>query len=60
MNDFMKTEVVNMKLLINNFLQRLEYAALQDDERISPDESKTLKRIQRASNKFLKDLDKTF
>lgn len=60
MNDFMKAEVVNMRFIINNFLQRLEYAALQDDERISADESKTMKRIQKASNRYLRDLEKTF
>ena len=60
MNDYMKTEVINVRFLINNFLQRLEYAALQDDEKISPEEARTIKRIQKASEKFLKDLEKTF
>lgn len=60
MNDYMKTEVVNMKLIVNNFMQRLEYAALKNDEKISAEESKIMKRIQKASNRYLRDLEKTF
>lgn len=58
MNDFMKTEILNMKLMVNSFQQRIEYAAFQDDERISDEERKTMKRINKAVSRFLKDLDR--
>lgn len=60
MNDYMKIEVNNITLLVNTFMQRLEYAALQDDEKISAKEAKILKHVQKASRRFLKDLNKSF
>ena len=58
MSDYLKTEILNMKLMVNGFQQRLEYAAVRDDERISDEERKTMKRINKAVSRFLKDLDR--
>ena len=58
MNDYMKTEILNLKLMVNTYMQRLQYAALRDDETISADEAKIIRRAEKASNRFLKDLEK--
>ena len=58
MNDYLKTEILNMKLLVSTFSQRCQFAAIRDDERISAREAKTLKRIEKASNRFIKELER--
>ena len=58
MNQDMKAEILNLKLTLSTYFQRLEYAAIQDDERIGPQEAKAIKRIEKAMNRFAKELDK--
>ena len=54
----MKTEITNMRFALNTCLQRIEYAALQDDERITEEEEKKIKRIKKAMSRFTKELNK--
>ena len=57
MNPYMKAEILNLRLTLSTYLQRIEYSAIQDDERISLQEAKTIKRIEKAMNRFTKELD---
>ena len=58
MNPYMKAEILNLRLTLSTYLQRIEYSAIQNDERISLQEAKTIKRIEKAMNRFTKELDK--
>ena len=58
MNPYMNAEILNLRLTLNTYLQRIQYASIQDDEKISPQEAKAIKRIEKAMNRFAKELDK--
>ena len=57
MNDYIKAQIFNMVTMTKTFEQGCVMAATQDDGRISPDEAKALKKIQKATEKFRKELE---
>ena len=57
-NAFLAMELVNMKIAANAFRQRCQAAALKDDGRIDDEEARILKKIDAATDKFLKELAK--
>lgn len=58
MNFYIDTQIINMKAMVRNFEQSCRIAATKDDGKISPEEEKILKKINAASQKFIKELDK--
>ncbi len=58
MNYHIDAQIVNMKAIVKAFEQSCKMAAMKDDGRISPSEEKVLKKINAATQRFLKDLDK--
>lgn len=58
MNFEIQAQILNMKNMVRNFEQICRIAATKDDGKIDPDEEKTLKKINTASNRFLKELNK--
>ena len=57
-NSFLALELANMKLAANAFRQRCQAAALKDDGQIDAEEARILKKIDAATEKFLKELSK--
>ena len=57
-NVFLQTEIKNMELFAENFLQRCQAATIKDDGRIDPEEAKAMRKIHSATEKFLKQLSK--
>lgn len=58
MNIYLQTQILNMKMAVQNFEQTCIVTAQKDDGKIDPEEKKIIKRIQSASEKFIKELDK--
>ncbi len=58
MNLEIQGQILNMKNMVKNFEQICRMAAMKDDGKIDPDEEKTLKKINVASQRFLKELNK--
>jgi len=58
MNYHIDAQVMNMKAMVKTFEQSCRMAATRDDGRISPDEEKVLKKINAASQQFIKELEK--
>lgn len=58
MNFYIDAQIINMKAMVKNFEQSCRMAATKDDGKISPEEEKILKKINAASQKFIKELDK--
>lgn len=58
MNYHIDAQIINMKAIVKTFEQSCKMAAIKDDGRISPNEEKILKKINAATQRFLKDLDK--
>ncbi len=58
MNFELLAQIRNMKNLVGNFEKICRIAAAKDDGKISADEAKTLKKINAASQRFLKELNK--
>lgn len=54
----LKQQILNMTLMINSFKANCHYAALADDGQVDAEEQKILKQIDKASEKFLKELQK--
>ncbi len=57
-NAFLALELANMKIAANAFRQRCEAAALKDDGKIDEEEARILKKVNAATDKFLKELEK--
>lgn len=57
-NIFIQTEIMNMKLMAENFRKRCEFAAMQDDGKIDREEEKMLKKINAATDKFIRELSR--
>lgn len=57
-NVFIKTEIKNMELFAENFLQRCQTATLKDDGKVDPEEAKAMRKTHAATEKFLKQLSK--
>ncbi len=58
MNFEIQAQILNMKNMVRNFEQICRVAATKDDGKISADEARTLKKINAASQRFLKELNK--
>ena len=58
MNDGIKQQILNMTLMANNFKMGCHYAAKKDDGEIDPAERKILNRIDRTTEKFLRELER--
>ena len=57
-NSFLALELANMKLAANAFRQRCRASAVKDDGQIDAEEARILKKIDAATDKFLKELNK--
>ncbi len=57
-NQLIKAQIDGAKTYATAFVQGCQVAAMRDDARISKDEAKVLKRIEKATKRFLADLDK--
>ena len=58
MNSYITAQIANMKSMVKTFEQSCQLAASKDDGKIDKNELKTLKRIERASKRFIAELDK--
>jgi len=58
MNYHIDAQVMNMKAIVKTFEQSCRMAATKDDGKVSPDEEKVLKKINAASQRFIKELEK--
>lgn len=56
MNEYIRAQIGHMTALVKTFEQSCVVAAQKDDGKISREESLQLKKIQRASEKFIKQL----
>lgn len=55
-NVFIETEIKNMELFAEAFLQRCEAGATKDDGKIDAEEAKILKKLNAAVGRLLKEL----
>ena len=58
MNTYMRAQIVNMQSMIKTFCQSCKMAAGMDDGRISKEEEKQLKEIEKCCSKFSESLEK--
>ena len=56
MNSYVKLEITNQKLNCKNFLQAVYRASLKDDGVIDKKERKVMKRLEKATMKYVKAL----
>ena len=56
MNQFIKSQIINITTMAGAFKEACKLAAIKDDGKISPEEQKQLKRIEKATDKFIKEL----
>lgn len=57
MNSYINTQITNMITLTKTFDQACDLAALQDDGMKSREETKKLKKLHAASERFRKELE---
>lgn len=58
MNTYIKMQILNMTSMVKSFEQSCIMAAQKDDGEIDKAERDTIKRIEKATAYFLKELDK--
>lgn len=58
MNAFMIGQIANMIALAKTFNQSCKLAASKDDGTINKEEEKTLKKLNTATDKYIKELEK--
>lgn len=58
MNIFIKSQIMNMTTMTKTFVDGCKMAALQDDGKTSKEEARQLKEIEKAAERFIKDLEK--
>lgn len=58
MNYYIKAQITNMIAMTKTFEQSCEMAAKKDDDSISKEEKKALKKIKAATDEFIKQLEK--
>lgn len=58
MNIHIRAQITNMIMLTKNFEQSCIIAAKMDDDKVSKAEAKTLKKINAATQQFIKELEK--
>ena len=57
MNSYINAQIINMIAMTKTFEQSCKMAAMRDDGKISKEETKQLKKISNATQKFLKELE---
>lgn len=58
MNAFMKNQIANITTMTKSFVQGCKMATIQDDGSTSKEEAKQLKEIEKAADRFIKELEK--
>lgn len=58
MNFYIESEKLNMANMLQHFLTTIEMAAMKDDGVISKEEEKEIKRLRKAADAFIKELNK--
>ena len=58
MNYYLKAQIENMKTMTTAFKNACQLAVMQNDGHIDKEEAKTLKKINDATQRFIKELDK--
>ena len=58
MNIYIQTQILNMTMAAQSFVQTCRLGALKDDGRIDPDEERILKKINTATENYIKELNK--
>ena len=58
MNPFLKLEIQNHTMVCQNFISSCELATKKDDDKTNEQEKKALKRIQKATENYIKELEK--
>ena len=58
MNQYIKLEIMNELLVTENFVSACKLAATKDDGVIDEEEKKTLAKISKAAERFIKELNK--
>lgn len=57
MNSYIHAQILNMLAMTKTFEQSCRMAAMQDDGKISAEETKIIKKISSASEKFRRELE---
>lgn len=57
MNSYIHAQILNMLAMTKTFEQSCRMAVMQDDGKISAEETKIIKKISSASEKFRKELE---
>ena len=58
MNEYIRSQIVNMTAMLTTFEQSCKMAATKNDGQIDKEEAKQLKKISAACQKFKNDLNK--
>ena len=58
MNEYIKAQIMNMTAIVRTFENSCQMAALRNDGKIDAEEEKQLKKINKASENFTKQLNK--
>lgn len=57
MNDYIKAQIFNMTTMVKTFEQGCKMAAMKNDGTIDKTEEKQLKKINKATQRFIKELE---
>ena len=57
MNYYIKTQIENIIMLSKNFETACKLAAIEDDGTVTRQEEKELKKISKATSRFIKELE---
>ena len=57
MNHYIDAQILNMIAMTQTFEHSCTMAAMRDDGKISRDEEKALKKIKKATQRFIKELE---
>lgn len=57
-NAFMRIHVRNMKTSLESFKLGLQLSAVKDDGAIDKEEKRDIKRLEKAANKFLEEIER--
>lgn len=58
MNPYIAAQITNMRATVNNYRETCHWAACKDDRVTDPEEYAVLKKIDKAVERFLRELDK--
>ena len=57
-NPYIKLEIAQISLAAKNFVNSCRTAAMKDDGTIDEEEQKTIKKISKATEKYLRELER--